>query len=133
MTCTTCYFGCSTKFCPNCGEKTPEATLTKNLDPKGVWRVTTEGDCEGRSIRDLGTHEGYLDEIAKNLSSLAYYALRFQRMRPNDGPQSFPPPTKEVCVGVDDLDPMAIKEMLKYRRIHQTEKGQYYQTLKLIF
>ena len=31
-------------------------------NPFGIWHVTTEGDCEGRSTRDLGIHEGYIDE-----------------------------------------------------------------------
>lgn len=30
----------------------------------GFWHVTTEGDCEGRSITDLGVFEGNIDTIA---------------------------------------------------------------------
>ena len=34
----------------------------------GWWHVTTEGDDEGRTTRDLGYHYGYLDEIALRLA-----------------------------------------------------------------
>lgn len=30
----------------------------------GTFKVTTEGDCEGKSVRHLGTFTGYIDEIA---------------------------------------------------------------------
>lgn len=45
----------------------------------GLWHVTTEGDCEGRSTKDLGLHQGYLEAIAFALAPLAYYGLRFSR------------------------------------------------------
>lgn len=46
-------------------------------NPFGVWHVTTEGDCEGRSTRDLGIYEGYIDEIALALADKCYYSLYF--------------------------------------------------------
>lgn len=49
---------------------------------KGFWRVRTEGDCEGRSIRDLGVHEGYVDEIAFKLAKEQEYGLRFDLVDP---------------------------------------------------
>ena len=83
-------------------------------------------------MRDLGDHEGYLDEIAKNLSSLAFYALHFERVNPKKT-TNFPPPTQSVCVSIDGYqDPLAIKQMLKERPV-KTERGSYYQTLKLTF
>lgn len=48
----------------------------------GLWRVTTEGDCEGRSVRDLGVHSGYLDEIAFALADKCYYSLCFKLVEP---------------------------------------------------
>jgi len=49
------------------------------LDTKGygTWRVSTEGDCEGKSVRDLGVHTGYLADIAFALSGEAMYGLAF--------------------------------------------------------
>lgn len=43
----------------------------------GFWHVTTEGDCEGRSITDLGVFEGNIDTIALALADRCYYSLRF--------------------------------------------------------
>lgn len=45
--------------------------------PVGWWRVTTEGDCEGKSVTNLGTHYGHICEIALGLAGAAYYALDF--------------------------------------------------------
>ena len=46
----------------------------------GYWEVTTEGDCEGRTTRNLGTYYGWLDEIAFKLASQSYYSLRFSKV-----------------------------------------------------
>lgn len=45
--------------------------------PVGRWRVTTEGDCEGRSTRELGTFEGHVADIALRLSKECFYSLCF--------------------------------------------------------
>lgn len=46
--------------------------------PIGWWNVTTEGDCEGRSTRHLGTHYGHVAEIALSLPEEPCYSYRFQ-------------------------------------------------------
>ncbi len=48
----------------------------------GYWHVTTEGDCEGRSIRDLGFHKGCLNDIAFALADKQYYSLQFTPINP---------------------------------------------------
>lgn len=48
----------------------------------GLWRVTTEGDCEGRSIKDLGIYEGNIDELAFALADKCMYALKFSAVDP---------------------------------------------------
>lgn len=48
----------------------------------GTYKVTTEGDCEGRSTRDLGVHTGYIDEIAFALADKCMYSLRFTMVQP---------------------------------------------------
>ncbi len=48
----------------------------------GVWRVTTEGDEEGRSVKDLGVHTGFVDEIAAYLASNSFYSLHFTAVPP---------------------------------------------------
>lgn len=67
----------------------------------GVWEVTTEGDCEGRTVRHLGTHTGYLDEIAFKLAPRqAYYALSFRRVSPSEQLENMPivQTTVNVCL-----------------------------------
>ena len=56
--------------------------------PIGTWHVTTEDDCEGRSVRDLGIHTGHVADIALQLASKQYYSLKFEA----------PPPKKEIEV-----------------------------------
>jgi hypothetical protein len=52
------------------------------LNPMGLWRVTTEGDEEGRTVRSLGIHEGHLGEIMLALSPATFYSLAPQRVYP---------------------------------------------------
>lgn len=49
-------------------------------NPYGSWEVTTEGDCEGRSTRNLGVYIGYIDDIAFALADQCCYSLRFTRV-----------------------------------------------------
>lgn len=70
-------------YCNFCGSKQTQVISYTNYNtPRGWWRVTTEGDCEGKSIKDLGIYEGYIDDIAKNLSQSAFYALHFEALEP---------------------------------------------------
>lgn len=52
-------------------------TNRKYQNPYGVWRVTTEGDVEGKTTINLGTFEGFIDEIALALADKVYYTLCF--------------------------------------------------------
>lgn len=64
---------------------------------RGWWKVSTQGDCEGRTTTQLGTHYGYLDEIAFQLGGQAYYHLNFEAVdRPI--PADFTKPS--VCVHI---------------------------------
>ena len=58
------------------------SVANETLNAYGLWQVTTEGDCEGRSIKDLGINEGFLDEIAFSLAGEACYGLRFSAVYP---------------------------------------------------
>lgn len=60
-------------------------------NPYGIWKVTTEGDCEGRSIRNLGVYQGYVDEIAFALADKCSYSLRFEKICTD-----VPKPTKAI-------------------------------------
>lgn len=64
---------------PKNTEKTKPVIATKSgwESPIGWWNVTTEGDCEGRSVRDLGTFYGHVAEIALATEG-CYYSLKFE-------------------------------------------------------
>lgn len=49
--------------------------------PIGWWKVETEGDCEGRSIKQLGEYYGHVAEIAFHLADKVCYALQFKPIR----------------------------------------------------
>lgn len=65
----------------------------------GTFEVTTEGDCEGKSIRYLGTYTGYIDEIAFALADKCYYKLRFHQIYPEDLKHDIK--GKEVTISLD--------------------------------
>ena len=69
-------------------------------NPYGLWHVTTEGNCEGKSITYLGTHEGFLDVIAQQLAYKSYYALQFTKVNPTSL-AAVKPDAKRVNVSLD--------------------------------
>jgi hypothetical protein len=50
------------------------AALTK-LTPDGIWKVSTEGDEEGRSTKNFGTFEGNFADLALQYGRAAFYKL----------------------------------------------------------
>ena len=61
-------------------KQNPMSEIKKGYDNVyGTWQVTTEGDVEGRSVKQLGIYTGYVDEIALHLSDRVYYSLTFKR------------------------------------------------------
>lgn len=48
----------------------------------GIWEVTTNGDCEGRTSKVLGIFEGHIDDIALSLSDEAVFYLYFKEFKP---------------------------------------------------
>ena len=68
-------------------------------NPYGTWKVTTEGDVEGRSTRQLGTYTGYIDEIAFALADKCYYELHFTKVHPEE--LDLTPKKSMVVVGFD--------------------------------
>lgn len=108
----------------------------------GYWKVTTEGDVEGRSVRDLGTFRGHVDEIAFHLANKCFYSLRFTAIEENELIPEFLPNGKEVNISFDidtgtwDMKPDKrvdyVKEILKDRPDVEVEDGQFYASVKLI-
>ena len=64
----------------------------------GTWEVTTEGDVEGRTTKNLGNFTGYIDEIALYLANKCYYSLHFKKVVPIT---SFQPTGSKVSVQLD--------------------------------
>ena len=102
----------------------------------GIWQVTTEGDCEGRTTRHLGTFEGYVDEIALYLADKCY-SLMF---RPVVIPTELHPTKNEVSVYFDidsgtwDMSnqkrAIEFGQLLKDRPV-EVEEGQYFASVKI--
>lgn len=83
----------------------------------GVFKVTTEGDCEGKSVRDLGTYEGYVDEIAFALADKCYYCLEFHKVDPKKLHLDMTPKRKSVNIqfGIDSGTwDLKVKDRIKY-------------------
>lgn len=110
-------------------------------DPVGVWNVTTEGDCEGRTTENLGTHKGHIADIARELADQAYYGLYFARVKTDEIP--VPRPSKAVSVTVhldiasgtwnldQDKRVAYFKEMMKSRKDVSVAKSTSYASVTL--
>ena len=59
-------------------------TTPKTWPANALWHVTTEGDCEGRTTRDLGVHLGHLDDVAFSLAPNSCYKLQFDLVDPSE-------------------------------------------------
>lgn len=110
-------------------------------NPYGLWEVTTEGDCEGRSRKGLGVFEGYLDDIAFYLANKAYYTLEFKKISiPRISHEDVSMEQSEVDVLLDsssgtwDMSSekrvLEFKKLLSRRNVHVT-KSQFYASVKL--
>lgn len=106
----------------------------------GVFKVTTEGDCEGRSVRDLGTYEGYIDEIAFALADKCYYSLEFHQINLKEFKLDMIPKRKEVNIRLNtdsrtwDLEGKDkikyFKNLFKDRNIEVSD-GNFYSSVKI--
>ncbi len=68
--------------------------------PYGLWEVTTEEDVEGRKYKNLGTHEGYVDEIALALADRrGSWSLHFRLVEPV--PRPYEPKRSEIVISLD--------------------------------
>lgn len=119
-------------------------------NPFGAWRVTTEGDVEGRTTEDLGTYTGYLDFIAYHLADKAVYGLEFKKipMKPSIQPIKTRKTLEKVEVHVQlniesgtwGMNPedrvrklRLFYIMLKDRKHVVVEDGCQYSSVKLVF
>lgn len=139
-------------ICPSCSREVPEGNYCNSCGCKckgnydsvfGVWKVTTEGDCEGRTIKNLGTYTGYIDEIAKLLvmsGNTPGYSLDFKSvgvLKPKNNKE-----VKSVHVtfsrnySMYDMESESLKawgENLFRDRPVKVSIGKYYKSIKLDF
>lgn len=105
----------------------------------GLWEVTTEGDCEGRSMRRLGLWEGFVDDIALHLAPKAVYHLWFSVAKVNRVKDK--PTARSVDVyfdvasnlpGMDkDCRVREVTKLMQGRNVH-VEESNYYGCVKLV-
>jgi hypothetical protein len=91
----------------------------------GIWKVTTEGDCEGRSTRDLGIFKGFIDEIALHLADRCYYTLDFKPVKLQE---EFSPKANEVHISLPFDLSNNYSERFKDRPV-TVEKGSFYKSI----
>lgn len=136
----------NSNFCNYCGKEIP-AVINESIpafpynESYGFWKVTTEGDVEGRTMKDLGVHEGHIDEIAQALSPACYYSLHFEAA---PDPKKFGnerEPRDEVSININSSDLWrlsgderlaVISELLKDRPV-KVKDGKYYKSVTLVF
>ncbi len=110
----------------------------------GTWKVTTEGDEEGRSTKDLGVHTGHIDEIAQSLGGRCFYSLHFSPFSPTPAPAEpeDKKPVRQVSIqfGIGSetwkMSPesraLVLAEIFKNRPV-SVSRGQYYASVVLGF
>ena len=110
---------------------------TDYSNPYGLWEVTTEGDCEGKSTIHLGTFIGYLDEIATALSGAAFYTLTFKKISGEKAPVSYPS-VKDVHVNLsggpaisDDSKRLALFRQMLEKRPVKVEPSNYWHSVRI--
>jgi len=105
----------------------------------GTWRVTTEGDEEGRTVRELGSYTGNFDEIAFALADKEFYKLTFEMV---DAPPTEYKPVRDrvnisfhINSGTWDMHHLVrtqfFRRLLQDTDIDVTE-GQLFASVKLV-
>ena len=135
-------------YCPFHGkmiEWTSEEFFPPYNETYGLWKVTTEGNCEGKLIKVLGIHEGHIDEIAKSLSGSCYYSLHFERLKKTIQKESNTAPEKDsanVSIMIPGLSNINGKNKeTEYKKIEKLfenrpvkiKPSSYYNTFTIVF
>lgn len=93
-----------------------------------IWSVSTEGDDEGRSTKNLGLYRGSIENIAFHLADKCYYQLYIKPYNPKVIEITELKPTNSIVhVNTSDL-----KFEIENKNI-TTESGRYYNSVKLNF
>jgi len=107
--------------------------IMENSKTYGSWKVTTEGDVEGKSIKYLGDFIGNLEDIAFHLANKCFYSLRFTKLEEIN---EYEITNKDVNISFDnlysteDLLPAA-KELFSDNPTVLVEKSNFYNSVRL--
>lgn len=123
--------------------------MTRNYDSSyGLWKVTTEGDCEDATTKNLGIYEGNISDIAFYLKDKCEYSLRFSPAKITEIDSVDVTHYGSVSVSLDISSgtwDMSCEDRVNYfkallnteNREHRitvitVEPGQYYASVKLV-
>lgn len=84
------------------------------MESYGTWRVSTEADVEGRSMKNLGDFTGHIDEIALHLADQCYYTLWFERIEPIT---TFVPKETSVSISIKGVSTRSGGLIFKHRPV----------------
>lgn len=123
-------------------EAKKRARKLDHLSPVGAWNVTTEGDCEGTSVRNLGVYQGHIVDIARALAHNSMYGLRFSPAKTPPNTDSGKPVKVNISLDIDsetwDMDgdsrKMAFRRFLgkeESNASYEVEEGKYYACVAL--
>lgn len=130
--------------CCYCAAKIPDV---RNLGAKyrstyGTWKVTTEGDCEGKTTIQLGTFTGHIDDLARKLTHGPGYSFHFEAIEPKEKEDPLAANRDRVSISLDidsktwDMNHServnVMKELFKDRPVEITDSN-YYASFVLIF
>jgi hypothetical protein len=109
----------------------------QTLTGKRAWLVQTDGDEEGRSVRNLGTFFGTLVEVSKALGEKQFYNLHLTDKGSEDtGCDPLPIPKKipkeiHICFLHENKIQLA-KDLAREYPSENIQVSNYYQSIKIV-
>lgn len=94
--------------------------MNKLTDPKIMWTVSTEGDCEGKSIRQIGTFQGALTDLVKTLAGHACYKLYFKEVVNEKLPEPRVLSEREVQFSVQGMSQKEVVNLAREEGLNMT-------------
>ena len=115
--------------------------LEEPKNPVDFWKVSTSGDEEGKTTKNLGIHHGHWAETAMKFSGVACYSLYLDRVE-EPLPVHLPTPRTEVSINYRGILPglgssyndkacaiKAIQKMLEGE--YEVTPSNYYMSVKI--
>lgn len=103
----------------------------KLTDSNKIWRVTTEGDIEGRTIVDFGYFRGNIIDIAKKLAGAASWKLSFQEFSVGDKYPNTSRVPLEFHISVNGMNKASLLSTLKQEGYIEASQSNLYESVKI--